>query len=78
MGGRVIRQYLMVHGDAPAGINFVASQVIEDPNCRGPAAPKRPPDGQTLEVEIEAAIEFVDGCYGRKADGSRICPGRRL
>ena len=67
MGGRVIRQYLMVHGDARlAGINFVASQVIEDPSCRGPAAPKRPPDGQTLEEEIEAAIEFVDGCYGRK------------
>lgn len=67
MGGRVIRQYLMVHGDARlAGINFVASQVVEDPSCRGPAAPKRPPDGQTLEEEIEAAIAFVDGCYGRK------------
>lgn len=67
MGGRVIRQYLMVHGDAGlAGINFVASQVIEDPSCRGPAAPKRPDDGQTLEEEIEATIEFVDGCYGRK------------
>jgi len=67
MGGRVIRQYLMVHGDSRlAGINFVASQVIEDPGCRGPAAPKRPPDGQTLEEEIDAAIAFVDGCYGRK------------
>ncbi|MFO1162227.1 MAG: alpha/beta hydrolase [Reyranellaceae bacterium] len=67
MGGRVIRQYLMVHGDARlAGVNFVASQVIEDPSCRGPRAPTRPPDGQTLEQEIEAAIEFVDGCYGRK------------
>ncbi|WP_395710576.1 alpha/beta fold hydrolase [Reyranella sp.] len=67
MGGRVIRQYLMVHGDARlAGINFVASQVIEDPSCRGPGAPKRPPDGQTLEEEIEAAIEFADGCYRRK------------
>jgi pimeloyl-ACP methyl ester carboxylesterase len=67
MGGRVIRQYLMVHGDARlAGINFVASQVIEDPRCRGPAAPKRPPDGQTFEEEIEAAIGFAGGCYGRK------------
>lgn len=67
MGGRVIRQYLMVHGDSRlAGINFVASQVIEDPSCRGPGAPKRPPDGQTLEEEIEAAIAFADGCYLRK------------
>jgi non-heme chloroperoxidase len=67
MGGRVIRQYLMTYGDATiAGINFVASQVIEDPSCRGPGAPKLPPDGQTLEAEIEAAIAFLDACYGRK------------
>lgn len=67
MGGRVIRQYLMVHGDAHiAGINFVSSQVIEDPSCRGPSAPKVPPEGQSLADEIEAAIAFLDGCYGRK------------
>jgi pimeloyl-ACP methyl ester carboxylesterase len=35
MGGRVTRQYLMVHGDSRlAGINFVASQVVEDPSGR--------------------------------------------
>ena len=67
MGGRVIRQYLMNYGDANiAGINFVASQVIEDPRCRGPGAPKALPEGQSLEAEIEAAIAFLDGCYGRK------------
>lgn len=67
MGGRVIRQYLMIHGDARlAGINFVASQVIEDPRCRGPEAPKPVPEDQTLAQEIEAAIAFLDGCYGRK------------
>lgn len=67
MGGRVIRQYLMVHGDAHiAGINFVASQVIEDPRCRGPGAPKLAPENPTLAEEIEAAIAFLDGCYGRK------------
>jgi pimeloyl-ACP methyl ester carboxylesterase len=67
MGGRVIRQYLMTHGDpAIAGVNFVASLAIEDPRCRGPAGPRRPPDGQTLEEEIEAAIAFVDGCYAKK------------
>ena len=67
MGGRVTRQYLMVHGDARlGGINFVSSQVIEDPSCRGPDAPKLPTEGQTLAEEIDAAIAFVDGCYGRK------------
>jgi non-heme chloroperoxidase len=67
MGGRVIRQYLMVHGDARlAGINFVASQVIEDPRCRGPGAPKPTPVEQTLAGEIEAAIAFLEGCYARK------------
>jgi len=67
MGGRVIRQYLMVHGDTRlAGLNFVASQVIEDPRCRGPGAPKPPPDDQTLAAEIDAAIAFIDGCYGKK------------
>ncbi len=67
MGGRVIRQYLMNYGDARiAGINFVASQVIEDPRCRGPGAPRPPPEDQTLAAEIEAAIAFLDGCYGKK------------
>ena len=67
MGGRVIRQYLMVHGDARlAGLNFVASQVIEDARCRGPAAPKPPPEDQTLAAEIDAAIAFLDACYGKK------------
>ena len=59
MGGRVTRQYLMVHGDARlGGINFVSSQVIEDPSCRGPDAPKLPTEGQTLAEEIDAAIAF--------------------
>jgi non-heme chloroperoxidase len=32
MGGRIIRQYLMNYGDAAiAGLNFVASLVVEDP-----------------------------------------------
>jgi pimeloyl-ACP methyl ester carboxylesterase len=67
MGGRVTRQYLMNYGDAAiAGINFVASLVIEDPHWRGPGGPKRPPEDQTLEEEIEAAIAFVEGCYGKK------------
>ena len=67
MGGRVIREYLMTHGDGRlGGLNFVASQVIEDPRYRGPGAPKPLPGDLTLEAEIEAAIAFLDGCYGRK------------
>lgn len=67
MGGRVTRQYLMVHGDSRlAGINFVASQVVEDPSGRGPSAPKPWPETLSLAEEIDLAIAFIDGCYGRK------------
>ena len=67
MGGRVIRQYLINYGDAEiAGINFVASQVIEEPRFRGPGAPKPLPDRLTLEEEIDYAIAFLDACFGKK------------
>jgi pimeloyl-ACP methyl ester carboxylesterase len=67
MGGRVIRQYLINYGDAAiAGINFVASQVVEEPRFRGPGAPKPLPDRLTLEEEIDAAIAFLDGCFAMK------------
>jgi pimeloyl-ACP methyl ester carboxylesterase len=67
MGGRITRQYLMVHGDARlAGINFVASQVIEEPRFRGLGAPKPLPGNLTLEAEIDAAIAFLDGCFAKK------------
>lgn len=67
MGGRITRQYLMIHGDRRlAGINFVASLVIEDPIGRGPGSPKPMPEGLSLGEEIEASIAFLDACYGRK------------
>jgi len=67
MGGRIIRQYLMNYGDtAIAGINFVASLVIEDPRCRGLAAPQPLASGQPLAAQIDAAIALLDGCYGIK------------
>ena len=67
MGGRTTRQYLMVHGDSRlAGINFVASLAIEDPRGRGPGSPKPLPMNLTLSAEIDAAIAFLDACYGRK------------
>jgi non-heme chloroperoxidase len=67
MGGRVIRQYLINYGDGEiAGVNFVASQVIEEPRFRGPGAPKALPDQLTLEEEIDYAIAFLDACFGKK------------
>ena len=67
MGGRVIRQYLINYGDAGiAGVNFVASQVIEEPRFRGPGAPKALPDQLTLEAEIDYTIAFLDACFGKK------------
>jgi non-heme chloroperoxidase len=67
MGGRVLRQYLMVHGDARlGGINFVSSQVIEDASTRGPGAPAAMPEKPTLAEEIAATIAFVGACYARE------------
>lgn len=67
MGGRVIRQYLINYGDAAiAGINFVASQVIEEPRFRGPGAPQPLPDRLTLAEEIDHAIAFLGACFGKK------------
>jgi non-heme chloroperoxidase len=67
MGGRVIRQYLINDGDAALGsINFVASQVIEEPRFRGPGAPKPLPERMTLADEIDASIAFLDSCFGKK------------
>jgi pimeloyl-ACP methyl ester carboxylesterase len=67
MGGRVIRQYLINYGDAGiAGVNFVASQVIEEPCFRGPGAPKPLPERMTLAEESDAAIAFLDGSFTKK------------
>lgn len=66
MGGRVIRQYLINYGDARlAGINFVASLVVEDPACRGPGAPQPMPEGQTLTEEIDKVVGFLAGCFAK-------------
>jgi pimeloyl-ACP methyl ester carboxylesterase len=66
MGGRVLRQYLMNFGDARlAGINFVGSLVIENPEHRGSTAPRQPA-GPSLGDQLEATIAFLDACYGIK------------
>jgi pimeloyl-ACP methyl ester carboxylesterase len=66
MGGRVTRQYLMNFGDARlAGINFVGSLVIENPDHRGATAPRQVA-GASLGEQLETTIGFLDACYGIK------------
>jgi non-heme chloroperoxidase len=67
MGGRILRQYLMNFGDARlAGINFVGSLVIENPQHRGGTAVQRQSNGDSLGEQLETAIAFLDACYGIK------------
>ncbi len=70
LGGRVIRQYLIHHGDARlAGINFVGSRVIEDRSITGPGSPslrRAPVEG--LDGRIAAAIAFLEACFHRQPD----------
>lgn len=68
VGGRVLRQYLMRHGDgALAGVNFVGSRVIEDPRAVGPATPTgQAPADWTVAREVEHTIAFLDACYHRR------------
>ena len=79
MGGRVIRQYLINYGDAGiAGINFVASQVIEEPRFRGPGAPKPLPDQLTLEEEIDYDDRLLRRLLRQEAERSGLPPRARL
>jgi non-heme chloroperoxidase len=67
MGGRITRQYLMRLGDARlAGVNFVSSQVVEEPRFRGPGAPAPMKPEMTLAEQIDAGIRFIDGCFAIK------------
>ncbi|ARP82837.1 hypothetical protein CAL12_19805 [Bordetella genomosp. 8] len=68
MGGRVLRQYLMRHGDrALGGVNFVGSRVIEDARAVGPATPTaQRVAASTVSQEVEHTIAFLDACYHRR------------
>ncbi len=70
LGGRVIRQLLIHHGDARlAGINFVGSRVIEDPSIAGPGSPsQRRAPAEGLGGQIAAAIAFLEACFHRQPD----------
>jgi pimeloyl-ACP methyl ester carboxylesterase len=69
MGGRIIRRYLMNYGDSKlAGVNFVASQVIEESGSRGPDAPQPIDPGFPLEAQLRKMVAFLDGCFVIKPD----------
>ena len=70
LGARVVRQYLMHHGDARlSGIVMAAARPIEDPATAGPRpyflAPNKTQD---MGARIDAAIEFLRACFERQPD----------
>jgi pimeloyl-ACP methyl ester carboxylesterase len=68
LGGRVVRQYLMHHGDARiGGLNFVATRPFEHPDVIAPASRAniegRP---ESLAQRIDAHIAFLRACFHRQ------------
>jgi pimeloyl-ACP methyl ester carboxylesterase len=67
LGGRVLRQYLMHHGDAAiGGLHFVSCRPFEDPAVIAPASQadiEGRPD--TLARRIDAHIAFLRACFHR-------------
>lgn len=64
MGGRILREYLVRSFDTDfAGVNFVASQIVEDTRCRGTHSPKVFPAVSSLATNIEWSINFLEHCY---------------
>ena len=59
-----------------AGINFVASQVIEDPRCRGPGAPRPPPDGPDARGRDRRGDRLPRRVLRQEADRSGCSAGR--
>jgi non-heme chloroperoxidase len=71
LGGRVIRQYLIHHGDADlAGINIVSARPIEHPSVAGavPAATDETA-ASPLEREIRSGVAFLLACYATPPAG---------
>ncbi len=69
-GGRVLRQYLMHHGDrALSGINIVAARPIEDPSVVGPASKTMAEDkSRDLAGRIAAYVAFLRACFEKQPD----------
>lgn len=77
MGGRIIGQYLAVHGDKRlGGINFVAARAVADPRFSGTATlglPAAVP--YDLASRIEAASAFLRACFAQQPDAAAFATG---
>jgi pimeloyl-ACP methyl ester carboxylesterase len=67
LGGRIIAQYLLHHGDRRlSGVNLVASRVIPDKRFSGPASLALPTvEPRDLSGHIAMAKTFLRACYYR-------------
>jgi pimeloyl-ACP methyl ester carboxylesterase len=65
LGGRIIGQYLLHHGDHRlSGVNLIASRVIPDRRFSGPASVAIPPaDPRDAGSHIAMATAFLRACY---------------
>ncbi len=70
LGGRVLRQYLIHHGDKRlSGINFLSCRPIEHPSSVGPgSAAMAKSDASDLRPRLEAEIQFLLDCFEIKPD----------
>jgi pimeloyl-ACP methyl ester carboxylesterase len=74
LGGRIIAQYLLHHGDANiAGVNFIASRVIPDTRFSGPASLALPTvQPRDLAGHIAMAKIFLRACYHKPLTGEEF------
>lgn len=65
LGGRIIGQYLVHHGDRRlSGINLIASRAVPDRRFSGPAVAAVPPaEPRDLASHIAMATAFLRACY---------------
>jgi non-heme chloroperoxidase len=70
MGGRALREYLLLHGDAAfSGISFVGSRVLERPDfVTTLQSIWHVGDTPPLKDQIEATRSFLRACYHRQLD----------
>ncbi len=69
LGGRVIRQYLMHHGDAAlGGINIVSARPIEDATIVGAVRASADP-AAGLGARIRSTAGFLRACYATPPEG---------
>jgi pimeloyl-ACP methyl ester carboxylesterase len=68
LGGRVLRQYLMHHGDARlGGVHIVSARPFEDPSVLAPASrAENAGHPDSLAGRVDAQIRFLRACFHRQ------------